>query len=178
MPLQFLSFPRSSPYRAPRLASNRCCLSVAFMRPCAPDARSGSGADTQRSEPWKLRAGHSRARTHLRGEPACGSRLPTCGPNPPSPPRACSGPGRAGVTVGPSAVAPLQSQLCARSAPASRRPAPARFIWPLLPRVKRPAARRVQKPAGQGEEVADCNGCPGAAPEHQSPAPLGPGDPI
>lgn len=137
MPLKFPPLPRPSPYRARGLASNRCCLSVAFMRPRAP----GAG--------WR-----SRARTPHEVSPGNGAldapeRALTCGvsparaPRPPCPPRACSGPAALGPPWGRPASAP--------SAAASPRPALAGFICLSPPRVKRPAARRVQKP-GKGEE--------------------------
>lgn len=178
MLLKFPPFPTLSPYRAPRLASNKCCLSVAFMRPRAGGARLGSGART----PSEVSPGSGARDTRGRGL-TCGvssarrSRRPTRSPSPPLRLAPARAPAALGSPWDRPAVAPLQSPLCAQSAPASPRPASARFISPSPPRVKRPAARRVQKPAGKGEEVAGCNGCPGAAPEHRSPAPWGPGIP-
>lgn len=178
MLLKFPPFPTLSPYRAPRLASNKCCLSVAFMRPRAPGARSGSGART----PGEVSPGSGARDTRGRGL-TCGvssarrARRPTRSPSPPLRLAPARAPAALGSPWDRPAVVPLQSPLCAQSAPASPRPASARFISPSPPRVKRPAARRVQKPAGYGEEVAGCNGCPGAAPEHQSHAPWGPGIP-
>lgn len=155
-PLKFPPLPRLSPYRAPGKASNRCCLSVAFMRP--------RGSGSRERTPGRVSPG-SCAPDAARRALACGES-PTRLSRPPGAPLSrplC----RAGAAVGSS-----RCRSCCRTA-CARVPAPRaeRFIRPSPTRVKRPAARRVQKPAGKGEGVAGCKGCPGAAPEHPSPCP-------
>lgn len=160
--------PELSPYRAPGLASIRCCLSVGSMRPRAPCA--GSGKPRAASEPGpsgKLSAGRSAARTRLPGGP----RAPPAAPlRPRLSPAACLAPQlQPWQRWGRPAAAP--------AAPTRPRPAPARFIRPRPPRVKRPAARRVQKAAGKGEGWPAAESAPALPQSTPSPAPLGPEKP-
>lgn len=163
------------PYRAPRLASTRCCFSVGSMGP--PYAPRWVREDARL--PCPMRAG-SCARDAAQRAPTCPEGPARRSPRPcaraslpPAAPRSNSCPGRAG---GRLVAAPASPATPARPRPQLRL-APARFIRPPPPRVKPLAARRVQKPRREAEGRPGAQGFPALPPSTGSPAPLGPEEP-
>lgn len=161
MPLISPPLPRLSPYRAPGLASNRCSLSVALMRPRSPRAAWGSRARTPVEMNRRSCApGALGCALSCGVSPSCRSRRPACAPRPPALPRACSGPGCAGAAVRPSRrlAAPAPALRAERSLLSVPR------VLPLYLAFATPceAVRRAScaKARGEGGGVTGCKDAP------------------